>query len=219
MKAQILKRNWLMLGKKNWLMLGMTGLVLLLFLAKVVSIGWRLFAPSSGVSIKADALDYREGVAWAGGLFGAEPVQAVAAKAVTSTDIKILGILSAKEGEKAYALLLLDGQKTDIFSVGQEIVSGLKLTKIDANSIVVESSVGEKEILLNPQGSSAHLIGSADASSSSAGSISSNLIVIGDATRSGMLDKGATAPSGPAQGVTHPANQPVPMNRPANQPG
>ena len=181
--------------KKDWLVIVITGIASLLLLAKLAHVGWKAFAPNKVMAIKAERLDYREGISWAVNAFGAEPpTLASSAKPAVAADVKVFGLLSGTKGSATYALLLIDGQRRELFGVGDEVVSGLTVAEITPFSVTLKSSAGEmilpilqnnqktKELISSPQkaGDNAGDNGGAEKTPSNSG-----LITSGDTTRSG----------------------------------
>ena len=185
--------------KKDWLVIAVTGIALLLLLAKLTNIGWKTFAAKPLTAVKAEQLSYSEGIVWAGSLFGAEPATPTAAKPVVTADIKVYGLISGSRGAATYALLLIDGQRREIFAVGEEVVPGLKVIEITPTSITLQSGSGETKIPIIEEDKKAQELIAKPGSEPAAPAPTSGLIMPGDATRSGRAS--APPPAAPAPPV------------------
>lgn len=197
--------------KEDWLVIAITGLVLLLLLGKLIHLGWRIFGPAPRQGTQIERLDYQKGLDWSVSFFGAEPPDLLSAKATVAADVKVFGIIAGGTGTKPYALLLIDGQRRDLFGIGDEIVPGLRIAEITHHEVILHSSSGDKVIPILEKTSENQLIVGAstspDAQATPSGA-SSGLIISGDATRSARQQNGqstATSPQTPASATPQPA--------------
>lgn len=203
--------------KADWLVIGITGLVSLLLLGKLIHLGWRIFGPAPRVGVQVERLDYQEGLAWAVSFFGAEPAGTVSAQPAVTTDIKVFGIISGGDESKAYVLLLIDGQRRDLFGVGDEITPGLTVFDITKDAVILRNATGEKTIpILEKTSENQLIVGNSSAegennTAAPASGSSSGLIILGDATRSGRKQNEQTTAVSP-QPLSQSLPQPSPMN-------
>ena len=191
--------------KKDWLIIVITGIASLLLLAKVTHIAWRFLAPKATTAIKVEQLDYKTGLSWATNFFGAEPATAAGAKPAVTADVKVFGIISGKNDSAAYALLLVDGQRRELFGIGEEVVPGLKLIEITPFHIVLENGSIQTTIEILEEKSDQTIVKSAQENNqtSAAKPSTSELIMPGNATRAERMraarEKAASNPAASAQ--------------------
>ena len=71
------------------------------------------------------------------------------APAATSNAIRLLGVVAAREGRDAYAIVVLDGKQIVAARRGEEIVPGLRLAEVAADHVVLDRN-GVRESLAWP---------------------------------------------------------------------
>ena len=197
--------------KKDWLIIGITSLALLLLLSKAIHLGWRIFGPEKRVAVhQVERLDYQAGLAWATSFFGAEPIiEVVQPEPVPTADVKVFGIISSARESATYALLLINGQRRDLFSVGDEIIPGLTVSEITASAVILQNASGEIIIpLVEETAKNLLLTGMSETSTVSNAGSSNGLIISGNETRSARRARGE-APVAAPQPSAMPSQQPV----------
>lgn len=92
--------------------------------------------------------------------FGVEPVIPKSGPAV-ATDLKIVGLYAG--GNRPAALIAVSGQNAAAFGVGDGIVSGIRLTHVETDHVLIERNGVEERInllvpiiSLKPENSDAH---------------------------------------------------------------
>jgi general secretion pathway protein C len=72
------------------------------------------------------------------------------APAATSNAIRLLGVVAAREGRDAYAIVVLDGKQIVATRRGQEVVPGLRLAEVAVDHVVLDRN-GIRELLAWPE--------------------------------------------------------------------
>jgi general secretion pathway protein C len=108
---------------------------------------WQWFAPLPVPRVQA-AVNVAAHAGSAGGLFGT-PEQNGNKAAPTGIAIRLLGIVAATPGRRGYAVVQLEPKQILTVQEGDEIASGIRLTEVDADHLVLVRG-GARETLAWP---------------------------------------------------------------------
>ena len=104
---------------------------------------WAWLAPAPAPRAPG-AVQPAERASAAGGLFG------VALQGVSSTAIRLMGVVAAAGGQPGQAVLLLDGKLPVAVLEGAEVAPGLRLAEVHVDHVILERN-GVRETLAWPQ--------------------------------------------------------------------
>ena len=109
---------------------------------------WQWFAPrpepQSAVQVEAGGQ-----IGPALELFGSVPRERIVT-AATGNAIRLLGVVAAKEGRDAYAIVVLDGKEIVAARRGDEIAPGIGLAEVEPDHVVLDRN-GVRESLAWPE--------------------------------------------------------------------
>ena len=76
----------------------------------------------------------------------------VSASAPTTTlDLKLKGLRLASDTSRGSAIIQLSGNNEQLFSVGDEVISGVRLAEILEDRVIISRAGGPEALLLNPE--------------------------------------------------------------------
>lgn len=66
----------------------------------------------------------------------------------SSMAFALLGVAAASRHEKIFAILMIDGRAPQAFTVGSEIVAGVRLESVEADHVLLATSTGNQVVRL-----------------------------------------------------------------------